>query len=47
MSLLNALAYQVTTGGVVVQGVSNRWTGIWNGTVERKMEWNGECTQLV
>ena len=27
-------------------GVSNRWTGIWNGTVEWKMEWNGECTQL-
>ena len=24
--------------------VSNRWTGIWNGTVEWKMEWNGECT---
>ena len=27
-------------------GVSNRWTGIWNGTVEWKMEWNDECTQL-
>ena len=23
-------------------GVSNRLTGIWNGTVEWKMEWNGE-----
>ena len=23
-------------------GVSNRWNGIWNGTVEWKMEWNGE-----
>ena len=32
--------------GVVMWGVSNRWTGIWNGTVEWKMEWNGECTQL-
>ena len=21
-------------------GVSNRWIGIWNGTVEWKMEWN-------
>ena len=21
-------------------GVSNHWTEIWNGTVERKMEWN-------
>ena len=27
-------------------GVSNCWIGIWNGTVEWKMEWNGECTQL-
>ena len=25
-------------------GVSNRWNGIWNGMVERKMKWNGECT---
>ena len=25
-----------------VSGVSNRWTGIWNGTVELNMEWNGE-----
>ena len=25
------------------RGVSNRWNGIWNGTVEWKMEWNGEC----
>ena len=24
-------------------GVSNCWNGIWNGMVERKMEWNGEC----
>ena len=24
-------------------GVSNCWNGIWNGTVEWKMEWNGEC----
>ena len=29
---------------VVFKGVSNRWNGIWNGTVEWKMEWNGECT---
>ena len=27
-------------------GVSNRWTGIWNGTVEWKMEWNSDHTQL-
>ena len=27
-------------------GVSNRRTGIWNGTMEWKMEWNSECTQL-
>ena len=26
------------------QGISNRWNGIWNGTVEWKMEWNGEYT---
>ena len=25
-------------------GVSNRWNGIGNGTVEWKMEWNGERT---
>ena len=25
-------------------GVSNRWTGIWNGTMEWKMEWNSEST---
>ena len=24
-------------------GVSNRWNAIWNGMVEWKMEWNGEC----
>ena len=22
------------------------WTGIWNGTVKWKMDWNAECTQL-
>ena len=27
-------------------GISNRWTGVWNGMVEWKMKWNGECTQL-
>ena len=27
-------------------GVSNHWTGIWNETMEWKMEWNSECTQL-
>ena len=27
-------------------GVSNYWTGIWNGTMELKMEWNSEHTQL-
>ena len=26
--------------------VSNRWTGIWNGTVEWKMKWNSDRTQL-
>ena len=25
-------------------GIPNRWNGIWNGMVEWKMEWNGECT---
>ena len=29
---------------VVVRDVSNRWNGIWNGMVERKMDWNGECS---
>ena len=28
------------------RGASNRWTEIWNGTVEWKMEWNGKCTQI-
>ena len=28
----------------LLRGVSNRWNGIWNGTVEWKMEWNGEYT---
>ena len=27
-------------------GVSNRWTGIWSGTMEWRIEWNSECTQL-
>ena len=26
---------------LLTSGVSNRWTGIWNGTVEWNMEWNG------
>ena len=30
----------------VIRGVSNRWTGIWNRTMEWKMEWNSEHTQL-
>ena len=29
-----------------VMGVSNRWNGIWNGTMEWKMERNSEHTQL-
>ena len=33
----------VTTTAVL--GISNHWTGIWNGTVEWKMEWNSFCTQ--
>ena len=28
------------------QGVSNHWTGIWNGMMERKMECNSKRTQL-
>ena len=28
------------------KGVSNHWTGIWNGMMEWKMDWNGECSQL-
>ena len=27
-------------------GVSNCWTGMWNGTMEWKMEWNSGRTQL-
>ena len=27
-------------------GISNRWTGIWNETMEWKMECNSEHTQL-
>ena len=27
-------------------GVSNLWTGIWNLTMEWKIEWNDERTQL-
>ena len=27
-----------------VSGVSNRWTGIWSGTVGWKMGWNGRCS---
>ena len=30
----------------LIMGVSNWCTAIWNGTMEWKMEWNGECTQL-
>ena len=33
----------VTTTAVL--GVSSHWTGIWNGTVEWKMEWKSYCTQ--
>ena len=22
------------------------WTGMWNGMMEQKMEWDSECTQL-
>ena len=29
-----------------VRGVSNRRTGIWNRTMEWKMEWNSERAQL-
>ena len=39
-----------TTKGIykhdILTGVSNRWTGIWNGTMEWKMEWNNERTKL-
>ena len=28
------------------RGVSNRWNGIWNGTIKWKMEWNSEYIQL-
>ena len=30
----------------IKEGVSNRWTGIWNGTMEWKMESNSEHTKL-
>ena len=36
--------FEISQVGGSVQGVSNRWNGIWNRTVEWKMEWNGECT---
>ena len=29
---------------IITVNVSNQWTGIWNGTVEWKMEWNSEHT---
>ena len=32
--------------GLPTVGVSNRWTGIWSGTMEWKMEWNNKHTQL-
>ena len=34
---------------IIIQGstgVSNRWTTLWNGIMEWKIEWNGEYTQL-
>ena len=37
---------RVLTTDQELQGVSNRWTGIWNRTMEWKMEWNSEHTQL-
>ena len=33
--------------GKLPWSVSICWTGIWNGTVEWKIEWNGECTKLL
>ena len=30
----------------IKEGVSNRWTGIWNGMMEWKMESNSEHTKL-
>ena len=29
-------------GTIHVHGVSNCWTGIWNGTMEWKVEWNSK-----
>ena len=34
------------TGMVCGLGISNRWTGIWNGMMEWKMEGNSKRTQL-
>ena len=28
------------------ESISNHWTGIWNGTMKWKMEWNNEHTKL-
>ena len=28
-------------------GISNRWTGIWNGMMKWKMDLSSECTQLL
>ena len=37
---------QVHAQMVETRGVSNRWNGIWYGTMEWKMKWNGKHTQL-
>ena len=40
--------YQLVNDLIVypIMDVSNHWTGIWNGTMDWKMEWNSEHTKL-
>ena len=48
MEVPTSLLHLVETGEAVQcmssWGVSNHWNEIWNGMVEWKMEWNGECS---
>ena len=43
LSVLQGVVLYLNANHVYKWGVSNRWNGIWNGTVEWKMEWSGEC----
>ena len=43
-SRLNYISHRRSFMSNCGMGVSNCCNGIWNGTVEWKMEWNGECS---